>query len=225
MVRKFRISFDTQIKVLFSDYDKLNLETISMYPASSEDNDFIPYHALQCGRLVTVGNQKTLLYSLEVHKKYEKVKNHEDFFDKMMTYSTWYRLVKKNIPEDYRARRGQLVYMKPNGQVDLLATLAVSKSHLFNINKANPDYSKFFIIISKNFTTVKHSNLYKSFTKYYLDEARNYVDMIWTKDIQRLCYNHAPIQQIMPRTIKEAKSVNSMLTEGVVTSILNKEIF
>lgn len=222
---QFKITFDANIKTIFSEHDRQSFETISMYPASSEDNDFIPYHALQSGRLITVGERKTLLYSLEVHTEADKCKNHEDFFEAMIRRSDWHRLFKKNIIQDYRVRRGQLVHIKPNGEVDLLASLVVSKNHLFNINKANPDYSKFYVVIDKKFNTELHANLYKSFTKYYLAAAIKCVDIIFTKSLKSLCYNHAPLQPMKPKTISEAKMINSILTEKAVISILNREIF
>lgn len=223
----FEIEFETGLRDRFIADDLNPMSTFSLYPASSDANDFIPYHALLSGKLVHNGNEKTLIYSLDVKADAEyKTKNHEDFFYRMGFSRRWYTLVKKNISQDYRARAGQLVEVLPSGEIVLLATVVVNKAHLFNINKAYPDYSQFFIAVDGAFAySERHSNLYKTFTKYYLDMAMRKVDVIYTKSIINLCYKHLPVMKLKPKTIAEAKTINQTVTSKLVKDLMKHAIY
>lgn len=221
----FQILFDGRFKIIFTDADLYPMRTCSVYPASSNDNDFIPFHALLSGRMVNVNEKKTLIYSLDlVADDYRNIKNHEEFFEKMIVSSQWFKLVKKNILVDYRCRAGQLIEVTPDGRPILLASLVVNKAHLFNINKAQPDYSQFFLAIDYGFAnSERHANLFKTFVKYYVTEASKYIDIIHTRNIVSLCYKHAPVIKLTPKTIAEAKLMNRRITNQLVNSLLKNE--
>jgi hypothetical protein len=225
MALTFSILFYGSIKRNFEYYDITELGTIySSNPSSSIVNDFIPYHALMSGKLLSVGDTKALLYNLDVHSTIECIKKgYEDFFYALINSSVWTKLAKSNTISDYRCRAGQLIVVS-NNIVTPLMTIVVSKEHLFSINKEKPDYSKFFVVVSKKFSELdEHSNLYRNFCKYYLSVTSNYIDVIYTKDIISFCYRQVPIMPIKAKTIIESRTLYSEMTFNILKSIKSYE--
>lgn len=222
MAINFSIKFSAQIKGVFEAYDVYDSTTnvISTLPTTSITNDFIPFHALLSGKVLSNNTSKALVYSLDFHTYIDKVyKGYEDFFNLMIDNGYWGKLSKTNTIEDYRCRMGQLVHFKDR-VVTPLATLVVKKEHIFKIDKLSPDYSKFFIIVSRRFSEVEtHNNLYKNFNRQYLSVAKNYVDIIYTKDIESFCYKQALITPIKPKTIIESKAASKEITIDVIGEI------
>lgn len=221
----FSIPFGGYFQRGFAEPELSPRSTISFYPSNSDCNDFIPYHALQSGRLVQEGVNKSLIYSLDVpvHPYFTK-KNHEKFFESMMWSEKWTNIAKKNLELDYRCRAGQLVELTSMGVIVPLATLAINKAYMFSIDKSNPDFSQFFLIIDKAFATEdKYANMYKAFSKYYVDQVDDYISIVYTKSLVKMCYKHSPIIPAKPRTIAEAQQMNRLMTYRLVQSLINQE--
>lgn len=219
MEDQFKIPFSGEIKRAFIQIDHIPSEVTSLHLTNSIVNDFIPYHSLMSGKLLTTDNNKALLYSLDVKKTASLVKNYEHFFKNLMIGSYWYKLYKKNITLNYKCRLGQLVEVLDDIPISLM-TIVINKEHLFNINKENPDLSKFFIVISSEFSeSDRHRILYHNFQKQYLKLAKNYVDVIHTKSIPSFCYKQVPINPIRPTTIVESQTMYKDLTFKVLSSI------
>lgn len=225
MSTQFNIYFGGHIKRMFEYLDKSLIESIifSSNPSSSIVNDFIPYHALMSGTLLTKADSSTkaLLYSFDVSNNISASKSYEQFFRYLVNADTWYRLHKKNTVVDYRCRAGQLIIVSNNTAIPLV-TLVVNKQHLFDINKEQPDYSKFFIVINDKFSK-EHTNIYRNFYKYYLEEASKYVDVIYTKSIFDFCYKQVPLAVPKVNTISEARNVYRDMTYNILRSISTKE--
>src|SRR5688572_7031988 len=169
MAVQFKIFFSGNLKRDFELYDLNSQKTTSLTePTTSIVNNFIPYHALMSGTLMSANNRKALLYSLLFYSEYRRIiKNYESFFECFITGENWVKLAKSNITYDYRCRAGQLVHVSETEEVTLLATLVVSREHLFNIDKERPDYSQFFIVINTAFSTDKrYSVLYNNFRRH-----------------------------------------------------------
>lgn len=221
MALNFNVIFSGHIKRNFFYYDKgQEGKVYSTNPSNSIINDFIPYHALMSGTLLSIGEDKALLYNLDFNDKLEKIiKSYENFFDYLVGGAIWTKLQKKNTVLDYRCRAGQLVCLS-NGIVTPLMTLVVNKEHLFSIDKANPNLSKFFIVISREFSdSEQHSNLYKGFCKYYLEAAIPYTEVIYTKSIINFCYKEVPIVLNKPKTIAESREIYRDMTYEILRSI------
>lgn len=175
--------------------------------AISLDNDFIPYHALLTGKVLEKDGKKAMVYYPSITADNSlAIRNYEGFFSHLANGNRWYRLIKKTITGDYRVRAGQIVVFKPNNTVIILATLAVNVSHLYSVNKSEPDYSKFFLIVNNEFANdPEHSNMYKAFKKYYMDKAMEKVSVIHTKDIYNLLYKPLIVKPKVAKSIAEMK--------------------
>lgn len=216
----FNIPFKGIIQRTFINYDSVRGKFKSDYISSSIVSNFIPYHALLSGKLLTNGSNKALLYSLDVpvYVDYTPT-SYEAFFTNLLSGGVWNKLNKKNIESDYRCRIGQLVQIVENTVVPLVV-LVVNREHVFSINKENPDLSKFFVVISTQFSeSKKHSNLYKNFCKQYLAFAMKKVDIIYTRDIENFCYKQIPITPIKPKTIAESKTMYQSLTFDLISTM------
>lgn len=215
----FSIPFNGSLKRTFTNYDS-DTSIISSNISSSVVNNFVPYHALMSGNLLTAGNVKLLTYSFDVHpSNYSIIKNYESFFNYLIQGSYWYTIAKSSISLKYKARAGQLVEILDNVPIPLV-TLVVLKEHVFNINKETPDYSNFFVVISKEFSEgARHTNMYRNFCKYYLEAATKHIDVIYTKDIKNICYKEIPITPIKPKTIAESRIMYRELTYKVLQSL------
>lgn len=222
----FNINFGGSIQRDFAFYDSgLDVKNYSSNYSSSIVNDFIPYHALLSGKLLTINGHKALTYNLDVSTSIDSSrKSYEEFFKDLFTYSLWTKLSKKNTVLDYRCRRGQLVEVSKEGIVTPLMTLVVNKSYMFDIDKSYPNPSKFFIVISNKFSKLdEHSNLYRNFCKHYLDVASKYVDVIYVNDILKFCYKQVPLISRRAKTIMEAKTMYMDMTHNIVLAFYRGE--
>lgn len=222
MALSFGIHFRGGLQRTFVSYDTgVYGKVHSTNPSSSIVNDFIPYHALMSGNLLSVGDSKALLYNLDFNNSIDSnSKGYENFFYYLIRGENWVKLDKKNTLLNYRCRAGQLVVVSKENNATPLVTLVVSKEHLFNINKLNPDFSKFFIVISREFSeSTEHAILYKNFYRQYLDIAKEYVDIIYTKSITKFCYKQVPIVPINPKTISESRSMYQSMTYNILRAM------
>jgi hypothetical protein len=220
-MREFQINFDGFFKSRFCNAEPSSLGLSSYYPSTSDDNNFIPYHALITGKLLQVGTSRSLLYSLDVpiHVPYIK-KVYEDFFNIMMYRELWTRFDKKNVDNIYLTRVGQLVHLKNSGEVVPLAVIAVHKSHLFHIDKTNPDYSQFFLMIDKKFTEEStYELMWRNFEKIAMPVINERIDTIITRSLLTSCYNHTPVPKIRPVNIVQAKNMYKDLTKLVIKNL------
>jgi hypothetical protein len=226
MALDFKIPFRGGLQRNFESADNGEYGTVlTSNPSSSIVNDFIPFHALMSGKLLSTISNKVLLYNLDVLLIPEHTVNgYEEFFYRIIGHFGWNKLNKRNVVPNYRCRAGQLVVISKDKVVTPLMTLVVNKEYLFTINKEQPDYSKFFIVIDDNFSNSdEHSNLYKNFRKYYLEEVSNYINVIHTKSIINFCYKQVPVVPIKPKTIAESRVLYKEMTLNIIRAIAYKE--
>ena len=204
----FHFSLDSHYKYQYEDSEKgahlWRPESLSL------DNDYIPLHALFSGKKITQGEKSVLVYqpSLKEPDRYNTsvVKNHEKFFDKLKEASYWYKISKTNITKNYLCRMGELIEYHGAGVVTLLFTIAVKQQYLFKINKEAINLDQFVLLINKEFAEhPDHSNMYRAFCKYYLDEASKTMDVVVSRDITKGCYTPLVIKPKPAKNIVEMK--------------------
>lgn len=216
----YKIYFDRHTKRNFQGQDHGLKHNIIQNVATSEANDFIPYHALLTGKLVGVGNHRTLLYDLNTLKGTDFAsKQYEAFVTGFIDGGEWKKFIKKGINKEYRVRAGQLIELNKDEIIPLI-TLVVNKSHMLNINKEDPDVTKFFIVVSKAFLHESHKNLYLAFKKYLFDGLTD-MSVIYTESISKFCYKSIAIEPRKPKSIAEAKSMGRDLTIEVLKSLIH----
>lgn len=215
----YTIPFSNVYKKYFRGQEGGIKYNITQNQATSEVNDFIPYHALMTGTLVGVGNHRTLLYDLNVPKTIDfGSKQYEAFVTSFTDGCEWRKFIKKGNTKEYRVRTGQLIEVK-DYEIIPLVTLVVNKAHMLNIDKTNPDSSKFFIVISKAFLHESHRSMYLAFKKYLFDVVKG-IDILHTESISRFCYKSMAIDQRKPKSIAEAKNMSKDLTIDVMKHLI-----
>lgn len=217
---QFTIKFGTTVKRYFVGQEASVRYNLVQNPATSEVNDFIPYHALLTGRLVGVGNHRTLLYDLNIPKQVDySSKQYETFVTGFLNDIEWKKFIKKGTDKQYRVRAGQLVEIDKDMKIIPLLTLVVNKAHMLDINKENPDRSKFFIIIDKAFKHESHKSMFLAFKK-YLFEVYTGVYSIQVDSITGFCYKSMAVEPRKPKSIVEAKSMGKDLTIEVMKHLI-----
>lgn len=167
--------------------------------ACSLDNDWVPYHALMTGDLITGTNgQKVLAWELDsapspanqTGERYRTVKIVEKFIDKFKGGIGWYELRRLNIERRYHCRYGSLVEHTDEGVVTPLVVLALNTRYLFTFNKGNPDYSQFAVIVSSNLMYLaSHRTIWNSIEKNIIPEVlQKGMNVITVKDVVNTCY-------------------------------------
>lgn len=202
-------SLDNHYKYYYEDMEKSSIlwrtESVSL------DNDYIPLHALFCGKKITQGEKSILVYqpSFVMPTRYYTTtfKNHEKFFQNLSTGSGWCKIVKSNITKQYYNRMGELVEFDPaNNTVTLLFTIAAKQKYLFKINKEAINLDQFVLLVNKDFVeNPDHSNMYRAFCKYYLDEAAKTMDVVISRDINKGCYTPLVVKPKPAKNIVEMK--------------------
>lgn len=202
-------SLDSYYKYYYEDMEK---SSILWKPESvSLDNDYIPLHALFCGKKITQGDKSILVYqpSFVSPARYytTNFKNHERFFENLKKGNGWCKIIKANITKHYYNRMGELVEFDPtNNTVTILFTIAVKQQYLFKINKEAINLDQFVLLVSKDFAeNPDHSNMYRAFCKYYLDEAAKTMDIVIARDVAKGCYNPLVVKPKPAKSIVEMK--------------------
>lgn len=216
----YKIYFGNSVKKSFQGQESGLRHNVTQNVATSEANDFVPYHALITGKLIGVGNYRTLLYSLSTVTKTDFAsKQYEAFVTSFIDGWEWKKFVKRGVQKEYRVRAGQLIELN-KGEITPLITLVVNKSHMLNINKEDPDVTKFFIVMSKAFLHESHKNMYLAFKKYLFDKLTD-INVIHTESISKLCYKSLAIEPRKPKSIAEAKNMGRDLTIEVMKSLIH----
>ena len=218
-MRAFKIPFSRGFKMTFEDASKI-IQNHTIVSASSEVNDFIPYHALITGLLLRKGKEAILLYDFLVSIDTRLgTRNYEEVFRIFTGGPEWNKFQKKGVLKDYRVRAGQLIEVTKDGAVIPLLLIVVNKAHMLNIDKENPDPAQFLFVVNKVFIDdLEYRPMYNAARKYLLDVTD--VNVMITNNINKLCYKHKAVEQRRHKTISEAKHSNRELTQSVLRTIL-----
>lgn len=193
------------------------------YPSLSIDNEFTPIHALNNGTLLKgEDNRKTLMYSLETPLVGFMATNRAEFTEWMSKYDSWGWA--KHIIDNsrtYFSMYGTLIHFNPGyNTVAPLVVLAAKNKYLFRINKHNPNYRHFCILVDKNMKA-QHRAIFDYVESYFINPMlANGIDVLYTSSIMELCFNPSlyslPRFQTIEENVNYMKDINRILCESFV---------
>lgn len=200
----------------------------SDYTSISEENEYIPINSLSHGDLYESNGKRIFIYQLVVPFDGDiTVRRITGFCDYMMGRGSyinyWVKLKHLTvINRTYLASAGTIVYRDDVlGKFIPLMVVAVRREFLFSINRQNPDISQFVLLIDKSFyNDAEHYKLYRSVLKYYENIISKDIDVLYSNDIMRLCYNPGkPIELPKFKSVIEMKasfaSINSLVEQSI----------
>lgn len=189
----------------------------------SAAHDFVPYPALMSGKLLKKGEKKLLVYSRYISRNpsYNR-RTYDSFLTELLTQKYWVKFNKRGVDLEIWGRYGELVHKLTPTQVNPLAVLAVNERYLYNVNKANPDPSQFFLIVNNQLVNEeRYDSLYRAFKKYYLEEIQKVVNVIYTNDIHNLLYKPHIVKPKPAKTLAEMKQNMLDFHKMVVSEAIN----
>lgn len=105
-------------------------------------------------------------------------------------------------------------------EFELLLVLGVKSSDMWDIDRVNPDYSKFALFISNEFVDdEKYKTVFSKVKKEYISQALTFgIDVIYTNDIKKWCFQTS-LKQPKFKNIPEMLNHLSSITEKVYGAI------
>jgi len=184
------------------------------YPADSVSSPFIPIHAVRNGVFIKKGDQKVLLYNLEIDTNYNKVGMVSKIIGAMESNSNYPRYFEKHIGFLYYADKGQLVDMTDRLNPKVLVQLCVKKEYLFTLKSEVVQEHKLALIVSKFLQTHK---IAKTVENNYIQAQADNLDIIYTNNVYNLCYHgriEAPKAATFPQYMEQCNYMNQLLTNA-----------
>lgn len=157
----------------------------------------------------------SFLYNLFIHRgrltESYVYKNYRRFFDRMFdeTQGSWIRLVRPTVTKEYYCKYGMLIEKQGN-TIKLLATLVIRTDYLEKLDRENPDLSKFFLAVSKEFAESReYTDMYRNFKQRFEIPVNTTVDTVITKDIIQFCYKTPTFTAPKYGSLAQMKSASS----------------
>lgn len=218
----FKIAFDSYIADAWKMYDTEHDGRKIGQDYLSAAHDFVPWHALMAGKLLSKGNKKLLVYSRWLSTIHRTKRTYDSFLTDILHYPYWVQFKKRGVELDIRGRYGELVHVESPTRVNPLAILTVNERYLYRIDKANPDPAQFFFVINNQLLKEeRYDSLYRAFKKYYLGEIEKVVNVIYTNNIQALLYKPHIVKPKPAKTIIEMKQNMVEFHKMVISEVLN----
>ena len=195
------------------------------YFSMSEDNDFIPIWSLTNGDLVIKPTgEKHFLYNLTTPVDRVAITTKLSYFAENLFSNRayeWKVLHHSTIKRRYYSHNGILLYIQDSPfKVVPLMVLAVKKRYLFSIDKNNTDISHYCLLIdNKLLEDDEHFKLYRNIKKHYLSVISKDIDVMYSNDITKLCYNQRKLDipkfTTITQTIEYLRGLNDVLLSNL----------
>lgn len=207
----FASSYYSGRKVVYNYTDLLQNENNLKLYGDSAESPYIPFcFGFEGENTVLIDNNneqnKVITYQIIAVNPSQvlQTKRYTDFNHSLLYGHSKYPYIIKNEANNctYYSCRGMLYVVKEN-RINILFALVVDKNYIWEIDEdASIDYSKFCLIISKDFNNENHPLLYKRIQKDYfsLIQQNPNIDVIYTKNVNKYCF----------RTIKKEISFDSI---------------
>lgn len=204
------------------------------YPLLSLDNEYIPIHSLAIGEpeRVIVGEKKFLMYHRNIIMYPNLVSRYNDFmtclFDRYLAYRMRVTLDEEN-PAGRRIRRngsfignnGMIIYGEPGHRI--LMTIAVKQRYLFKIQPQEVDFSKFALIVDKFFINDPLCfKMYRNVKRSFIDIMEEKIDIVYTSDLYRLCFNNESSLPPSFNTVREMKEYMQGINQALIRDFQNE---
>ena len=141
-----------------------------------------------------------------------------DFCEPLQYDTNWtYKINRSGIEGIYYSSNNRILYYdEAQGAVKPLLLVCVKQKYLYTIDRQNPNPSQFCIVIDNKFINDEnHFGIYRNVKKNYLDVHGTDIDVMFTNDIMRLCFNHKVIEQpkfkTIPEMMQHTKDLNRIL--------------
>lgn len=199
-------------------YGHEGIDYTSFFPSLSENNEYIPIRTLMDGELITFkkSGKKNFLYKLCIPLDIGTTGRVSRFCANLFT-TGWFKIQNLNITQPYFSTLGMVFHIREEDfTVTPLMALSVKSSQLFNIDRRNPNPNQFCLVIDNKFIShEEHFKVFRNVNKQYIEEASYEVDVLYTNDLMRLCFNSSKLSlpkfPTMIDTINHMKDINKEL--------------
>lgn len=206
--------------------------TVSHFISISSHNAFIPFHALSGGKVYSKGEDKILVYSLDFdYPSRSSVRKLSSFIGALEYASYPYLYVGSSLDKSGLVAMSnillQMSYTKLSNDemkitFEILMTLTVKQDFIFGLDRNNIDPKKLCLVVSKKVLT-DYPKLYRNLKKLYIDNLHPDIDIIYTHDLESLCYNQ---NVVLPPSIKtpiELRKFSKELNQEIYESLAKQE--
>lgn len=210
-----------------SEANFIDTNYLSVNPTLANDNEFIPIHSLSDGDLITSKktNEKTFVYKLNIPiTGVDTYKRVSDFCKLLNSNNTgWGTLSVPNIINKYFAHNGILLYVTGELSVIPLLVVGVKTKYLFDIKREAPDPSKFSLVIDRSLINdEEHKKLFRNIKREYIDIMDSHIDVVYTNNLLKLCYNPDSITTPRFSTVVEMMNHSKTVNEALAVEIIQE---
>lgn len=209
-------------------------QNVTVYPAISTESEYIPIHSIASGESIRVTVRNTVVkrafsYGFTLPHAYYSYGRVGDFCTLMesMNINRWATFFNTGYGDRvYIGSYGTIaVSDSRNSHLDdlsptILMTLAVKQKYLFDITPTNnTNLTKFALVIDRKFITDEnHFKLYRNIKRSFIDQVENKIDIIYTNDLMRLCFNNSlslPRFRSINEMVEYTNSMNSLISQNL----------
>lgn len=186
----------------------------------SVGSSYVPFIMGFIGEVYIVNEKKVLVYDF-IYRKDDLPNRPQRLYSELFYSLTncvvpsWYHTKEVNL----QSCKGMLFHFDQyTSEYKLLMILAVKSTDIFTIDKLKPDYSKFALFISHDFSEDPlYKAVYNKIEKEYVIQARDLgIDIVYTKHIKERCFSNSlrkPKYTNITEMQKAMKDINKTLLD------------